>query len=257
MGAPASDTSLIHPDDPATALALLTRLPIKARFERSARAAWAYPLAGAALAGLSALPTAALLWLGVPAMLAAVFYVAGLVILSGAMHEDGLADTADGLWGGWDKARRLEIMKDSHIGAYGVIALCLSLAARWGAIAVILAASDWAWHLVAVAMVSRAAMPLVMTALPHARAEGLAHAQGRVPRNTALAGLTIATGATFLMVGWTALILAAVAFVTAALCAATARVKIGGQTGDILGATQQIGEIVMLITLTAWLGVVS
>ncbi len=255
MGKPASDTSLIHPNDPATALALLTRLPVKAQFNRSARAAWAYPLAGAALAGLAALPTYGLLWLGVSPLIAAVVFIAAVVIMSGAMHEDGLADAADGLWGGWDIARRLEIMKDSRIGAYGVIALCLSLALRWLAVAEVLSHAGAFWLLIAVAMLSRAAMPLVMTALPHARSDGLSRAQGTVPRNTALAGLTIATAVGFLMVSWLSLPLAAIAFVCAGLCAATARVKIGGQTGDILGATQQVSEIVMLVALTALLAV--
>lgn len=249
MGASASDTLLIHPNDPATALALLTRLPVKARFNRAAQAAWAYPLAGAVLAGAAALPTFALLWLGIPPMIAAVVFVAALVILSGAMHEDGLADAADGLWGGWDKARRLAIMKDSRTGAYGVIALCLSLALRWLAVAALLEHPIGFLFLIAVAMLSRAAMPLVMTALPHARADGLSHAQGRVPRRTALAGLVIATALAFLLVNWISLPLAGLSFLCAGLCAATANVKIGGQTGDILGATQQVSEIVLLIAL--------
>ncbi|TCL10058.1 cobalamin-5'-phosphate synthase [Shimia isoporae] len=254
MGASGSDTLLIHPNDPATAVALLTRLPVKARFERSARAAWAYPLAGALLAGLAALPTYGLLLLGIPPMIAAVVFVAAMVIMSGAMHEDGLADTADGLWGGWDKARRLEIMKDSRIGAYGVIALCLSLTLRWLAVAVVLDTSGAFWLLIAVAMLSRAAMPLVMTALPHARTDGLSHAQGRVPRRTALAGLTIATAIAFLLINWLSLPLAALSFLCAALCAATANMKIGGQTGDILGATQQVSEIILLIALLPLVG---
>ncbi|WP_270729193.1 adenosylcobinamide-GDP ribazoletransferase [Shimia sp. Alg240-R146] len=254
MGASGSDTLLIHPNDPATALALLTRLPVKARFERSAQAAWAYPLAGAVLASLASLPMLAALWLGLPDLIAAVIFVAAMVILSGAMHEDGLADTADGLWGGWDKARRLEIMKDSHIGAFGVIALCLSLALRCLAVAALLNAEWAAFYLISVAMLSRAAMPLVMTALPHARADGLSHAQGRVPRKTALAGLTVAAAIAFLMINWMALPLAGLSFVCAALCAATARVKIGGQTGDILGATQQVSEISLLIALIALVG---
>ncbi len=253
---PSSDTSLIQPRDIPTALALLTRLPVRATFARSAQAAWAYPLAGAALALLAALPTALALWVGLPPMLAAVIWLAATVVMSGAMHEDGLADSMDGLWGGWDKARRLEIMKDSRIGAYGVIALCLSLAARWAAIAVLLRADIWLFGLVAVAMLSRAAMPLVMTALPHARADGLSHATGQVPRATALIGIALATLVAFGCVGLWGLVMGAVSFVVAALCSATARVKIGGQTGDILGATQQIAEITLLFVLVAISGAV-
>ncbi len=244
-----SDTSPFRPRDINTALALLTRLPVKADFSRGARAAWAYSIAGAALALLAALPTAALLLIGLPPVLAAVVWLTAMIVMSGAMHEDGLADSADGFWGGWDKARRLEIMRDSHIGAYGVIALCLSIAARWGAIAILLEADVWLFGLLAVAMLSRANMTLVMAALPHARTDGLSHSQGRAPRTGALTGFALAGVTAFGCVGVPGVILAGVAFVMAALCSATARVKIGGQTGDVLGATQQITEITLLFTL--------
>ncbi|GAA6179239.1 adenosylcobinamide-GDP ribazoletransferase [Shimia sp. NS0008-38b] len=244
-----SDTSPFRPRDINTAIALLTRLPVKADFSRGARASWAYGMVGAVLALLAALPTAALLWLGVPPVLAAVVWLTAIVVMSGAMHEDGLADTADGFWGGWEKARRLEIMRDSRIGAYGVIALVLSIAARWGAITILLEADVWLFGLIAVAMLSRANMTLVMTALPHARNDGLSHAQGRAPRTGAITGFALATVVAFGCVGISGVVLAAVAFVMAALCSATARVKIGGQTGDVLGATQQVTEIALLYAL--------
>lgn len=244
-----TDTSPFRPRDINTALALLTRLPVKADFSRGARASWAYGIAGAVLALLAALPTAAVLWLGLPPMLSALIWLTSMVVMSGAMHEDGLADTADGFWGGWEKARRLEIMRDSRIGAYGVIALCLSLAARWGAVAILLEADVWMFGLIAVAMLSRANMTLVMTALPHARADGLSHSQGRAPRTGALTGFALAGVVAFGCVGVSGAILAGVAFVMAALCSATAKVKIGGQTGDVLGATQQITEIALLYSL--------
>ncbi len=244
-----SDTSPFRPRDINTALALLTRLPVKADFSRGARAAWAYGIAGAVLALLAALPTAGLLFLGLPPALAALVWLTAMVVMSGAMHEDGLADAADGFWGGWDKARRLEIMRDSRIGAYGVIALCLSLAARWGAITILLAENVWLFGLLAIAMLSRANMTLVMAALPHARSDGLSHAQGKAPRTGALTGFALAAVTAFGCVGMPGVVLAAVAFVMAALCSATAKVKIGGQTGDVLGATQQVTEIALLFAL--------
>lgn len=244
------DTRFAIPGDIATALALLTRLPLRAEFARGARAAWAYPLAGLAVAALAALPTGLLLPLGLPPLLAALIFVATQVILTGAMHEDGLADSADGLWGGWDRARRLEIMKDSHIGSYGVIALALSLAARVLAIGLLLAQSGWLWLLLAVSMLSRATMPALMAALPHARDTGLSHAQGRAPHDTALAAAALAFLAALFFAGLSGLTLALLAALTALTCAAIAKSKIGGQTGDILGATQQITEIVLLLALT-------
>ena len=244
-----SDTSPFRPRDINTALALLTRLPVRADFSRGARAAWAYGLAGAALALLAALPTAAVMFIGLPPALAALVWLTAMVVMSGAMHEDGLADTADGFWGGWDPARRLEIMRDSRIGAYGVIALCLSLAARWAAITLLLDADVWLFGLLAVAMLSRANMTLVMSALPHARNDGLSHAQGRAPRTGALTGFALAGVVAFGCVGRGGAVLAGIAFVMAALCSATAKVKIGGQTGDVLGATQQVTEIALLFAL--------
>ncbi len=244
------DKKALQPGDIATALALLTRLPVKAQFERGAAAAWAYPLVGLVLAVCAALPTAFLLWLGLPAMLAALVWVACHVVLTGAMHEDGLADSADGLWGAWERARRLEIMKDSHIGSYGVIALGLSLAARWAAISLILAQPGWLWGLIAVDVISRATMPALMAALPHARAYGLSHAQGRPVQSTAAIAAAIAFLVALLCTGTTSFTLISVATITAFAAAHIAKSKIGGQTGDILGATQQLTEITLLFALS-------
>ncbi len=106
---------------------------------RGALAAWAYPLVGVVVGGLGAVTGALALWLGLPAPLAAGLVLLAMIAVTGALHEDGLADTADGFWGGWDRARRLEIMKDSQIGSYGVIALILSLGLRWSALGVLIA----------------------------------------------------------------------------------------------------------------------
>lgn len=244
------DKRLIDPGDMATALALLTRLPIRATFARGARAAWAYPLAGLVVAALAAIPTWLALAVGLPAILAALIWIATSVILTGAMHEDGLADCADGFWGGWDKSRRLEIMKDSQIGSYGVIALGLSLAARWAAVTLILLQPGWWLALIGVAMASRATMPALMAALPHARETGLSHSQGRPNRETAAIAAIIAIIALVLTTGASAAGLTLMAGLTALTCAAIARSKIGGQTGDVLGATQQLTEISLLFALT-------
>ena len=116
--------------DITAALGLLSRLPVRVDTSRAtargAQAAWAYPIAGLILAALACAIAQIALMLGVPAPLTAGLALASLVIMTGAMHEDGLADSTDGLWGGWDKDRRLAIMKDSHIGAYGVIACPIS-----------------------------------------------------------------------------------------------------------------------------------
>jgi adenosylcobinamide-GDP ribazoletransferase len=245
------DTALLRPSDLALALGLLTRLPVRVRdTARGARAAWAWPLAGAVLGGLAALTGGAALTLGLPAPVAALLTLGALVMLSGGLHEDGLADTADGLWGGWTQHRRLEIMRDSRIGSYGVIALVLGLGLRGVALALILGAGAWegAAALIVAAMVSRAAMAAVMAALPHARASGLAQAQGRPPRATVLlaAGLALAAAGPFGAAGLAAVLAAGLAALGVAWLA---RARIGGQTGDILGAAQQAAEIAALLCL--------
>ncbi|WP_127114183.1 adenosylcobinamide-GDP ribazoletransferase [Shimia sediminis] len=239
----------IEVGDIATALALLTRLPVRASFSRGAKAAWAYPLVGLVVATLAAVPTGIALAVGLPATLAALIWVAGSVILTGAMHEDGLADCADGFWGGWDRARRLEIMKDSQIGSYGVIALCLSLVARWIAVSMILQEPAWLAALIGVAVASRATMPALMTALPHARDTGLSQSQGRPVRETAAVAAVLAIAALVLTSGGSTFGLIVVAALTALACFAIAKSKIGGQTGDVLGATQQLTEVALLMAL--------
>ena len=129
---------LLAPGDIATATALLTRLPVPFTADRAAAAAWAYPVTGLFVATLAAAVASLALAFGLPPALAAGLVLAIQVIVTGAMHEDGLADSADGLWGGWTRARRLEIMRDSRIGTYGVLALVLVTGLRWAALTAII-----------------------------------------------------------------------------------------------------------------------
>ena len=257
MGQNNDKTALLAISDVAAALGLLSRLPISVdtdrATERGASAAWAYPLAGLILALIAGAVAQTALWLGLPSTIAAGLTLATLIITTGAMHEDGLADSADGLWGGWDKDHRLKIMKDSFIGTYGVLVLALSLLFRWSALGVVLD-HGMLWPAILVyAMLSRAMMVPIMTALPHARTEGLSHSVGRPPPQTAYIALAIAAVATLVLVQIWALWLIAACALTAFTCAAIAKSKIGGQTGDILGATQQLTEIATLLTLAALL----
>ena len=235
--------------DVATALALLTRFPVKAEFDRTAEASWAYPIAGTVLGTCAAVLTAVCLWLGVAPALAAGIYLAATIVLSGAMHEDGLADCADGFWGGWDQTRRLEIMKDSAIGAYGVIALVLSLITRWAAIWLLIEGGWWFFPLIVIETLSRSAMPAVMHALPNARNTGLSQSQGRPDRATAALAVAGASVLSLLLIGLTTVPLLILGTAVVVAMAMLARAKIGGQTGDVLGATQQITALVLLIAL--------
>ena len=248
-----NDQALVKAEDFPLALALLTRLPVHVgSFERGARAAWAYPLVGLLIGALAGIAGLMSLWMGLDAPLTALISLIILIVTTGAMHEDGFADTADGLWGGWDAARRLEIMKDSHIGTYGVIALLLSFSGRWAALWMLFEVGPAAAFtaLLLAPMLSRAAMSALMAALPHARDHGLSHSTGRPSATTAALGIAIAGTLGLLLFGWGLFgTLIWTAIITLAM-AVIARAKIGGQTGDILGATQQAVEITLLFYLT-------
>ncbi len=248
-----NDTRSFSPWDVPLALVLLTRLPVPklpdAVFARQAQAVWAYPLAGLVVGGLACLIGWAAMAANLPSLACAGLIVAVLVCATGAMHEDGLADTFDGLWGGFDVTRRLAIMKDSHIGTYGVLALLISQLVRIAAVAALVAAGAL-WSVVAACVVSRALMPVVMTALPNARPSGLSHSVG-VPRIIPVAaGVGLAVGLAILMSGAQVFLATLIAAGAVSVLAYTAKAKIGGQTGDILGASQQLGEIAFLLALT-------
>ncbi|MFN3825366.1 MAG: adenosylcobinamide-GDP ribazoletransferase [Pseudorhodobacter sp.] len=236
--------------DLAEALRLLTRLPLPATNAPPRPAsAWAWPLAGALVAGLSLLAASLALPAG-PGVAAAVM-LAAQAMLTGAMHEDGLADMADGFWGGWDRARRLAIMKDSQIGSYGVMALLVTGLARWSALAALLAAGEWA-AVLAVGALSRAPMAGLMATLPPAREGGLSRSVGRPSGLTACLAATSAAAAVLVLCGPVAGIAGLIAVLAVTLAVgALARAKIGGQTGDVLGASQQLTEAAALATLAA------
>ncbi|MFX0541420.1 adenosylcobinamide-GDP ribazoletransferase [Roseovarius sp. S4756] len=240
-------------NDFRAAMALLTRLPLPDAPMRGAKAAWAYPLVGALVGLVAGLLGLIAHWCGLPSALAALTALAAQVIVTGAMHEDGLADTVDGFWGGWTRAKRLEIMKDSHVGVFGVIALILSLSARWAALW-LLFQLDEGWTLAAIitaGAVSRAAIPAMMWALPHARDAGLSHGTGRPDARLCGAAAGLAALIALMLVGWSAFgVLIWAALVTFALAWVT-RDKIGGQTGDTLGAAQQLAEIAVLLSILA------
>ncbi|THD85813.1 adenosylcobinamide-GDP ribazoletransferase [Aliigemmobacter aestuarii] len=235
------------------AVMLLTRLPLPAspRPPAGPSAAWAWPLAGIIVAGLAAVAAAVALWAGVPAGPAAALALAVQIMATGAMHEDGLADTADGFWGGWTRERRLEIMKDSRIGSYGVLALVIVGLMRWSALA---HAFDAGWvvaPLIASAALSRVPMAALMAGLPNARGTGLSQSLGRPSGAVAAKAAGVATLAALAFAGWGAVPMALAVAAVALAVAALARAKIGGQTGDVLGAAQQLAEAASLAVFCA------
>lgn len=235
------------------ALLLLTRIPVPFRVpDRGARSAWAWPLAGLAAGGFAAgagwIGAAA----GLPDAILGGVILTILVVVTGALHEDGLADVADGFWGGFDRDRRLEIMRDSRIGSYGVIALALSLGLRWTALAALVAAGGWA-QMVAASMLSRVPMAAAMQGLAQARPDGLSHRVGRPGWVRVLLGAVVAFLPGLWLAGPAVCVAAGAVAVVAVGIALVARDKIGGQTGDVLGAMQQVSEIAALAAFVAML----
>jgi adenosylcobinamide-GDP ribazoletransferase len=204
-----------------------------------------------------ALPAALVLWvaavLGLPPLAAAIFALAAMTAVTGALHEDGLADIADGFWGGGDRARRLEIMRDSRIGSYGTLALVFATAAKIVLLAEAIAAGGaiaGGAVLLATAVAARTAALWPWMALPPARADGVAHGAGRPTRRTAAIAASLA--AAIVAVCLVPLAPAALAVAPAATALAViavarlARGKIGGHTGDVIGGAEQAAEIAFL-----------
>jgi len=236
--------------DLLVALALLTRLPL--RISLSARrapraAAWAYPLVGLVVGTIALSVGWTLESLGTAAPITAALVLFTLVMLTGAMHEDGLADCADGFWGGWTVERRLEIMKDSQIGTYGVIALVISLLLRWYVLTLMIDKGALVAAVLVASVMSRAAMVVVMHLLPNARASGLSAQTGRPERLPTFVALGLGALAAVLAPDVSFVWLLGLAALATLVAALIARAKIRGQTGDVLGATQQVVEITVLI----------
>jgi len=240
--------------DILAAFSLLTRLPVPVDHDiagaRAANAVWAYPLVGAVLGGGAATLALIAQGLGAPNGIAAAVGLGALVMATGAMHEDGLADCADGLGGGKDRDRRLEIMHDSRIGAFGAAALTLALLARWSGMTALMGPDTaFFWPMVAIGSVSRLPMVLAMFLIEPARREGLSAGVGMPPPASVLGALGMAG-----VIGIAALGFAVFGLLFWALLAPLplfwlAGKLIGGQTGDVLGGSQQLSEIAALAVI--------
>jgi adenosylcobinamide-GDP ribazoletransferase len=216
------------------------------------------PLAGAITGFGPLLVLAGASVLGLPPLVAAPLAVASLVVLTGALHEDGLADCADGFGGGRTRERKLEIMRDSRIGTFGACAVGLSLYLRIACLTVI-AARDMplaAGVLVAGAALSRTLCLLPLVILPPAREAGAGAAAARLSRTRYAAALGIALVISILPLfagasPWHFVSACAVATIAALLVTLLARHEIGGQTGDVAGAAQQAAELAVLLVFAA------
>lgn len=251
-------------DDIAGGLRFFTRLPVPRLTESDtpetipdfATAARALPLVGVVAAVPAATVILALSLTDLPAFLIAAVAVAVSLSTTGAFHEDGLADVADGFGGGHSVDRKLEIMRDSSIGTYGAAALFVSLAARIGALAALIDAGGGgiaAAIVVTAGGLSRTFVGWLWHVLPPARRDGNSTAAGRPARHAVLTASALSVAliiVSIIAVGVTSTI---VALLLSGLATAgfgvLAKRQIGGQTGDVLGAAQQIAELAFLLGL--------
>jgi adenosylcobinamide-GDP ribazoletransferase len=244
--------------DLRTAVAFLTRLPMPhpdggtpGNFVRAHRM---FPLVGAAIGAAVGLFCLALRAVGLPDLAAAAVALGASALLTGGLHEDGLADVADGFGGGRDVAAKLEIMRDSRLGTYGALILMVSFVAKLSALAA-LPDRYVVQSLIAAHALARGVLPFMAMSLAYARNDGLAANAGRPESPTALTAGALALVIALIALPWRDALGAAIA---AAACAVgmgwLAQRQIGGQTGDVLGGAEQLGETAILLLLAARFG---
>jgi adenosylcobinamide-GDP ribazoletransferase len=238
------------------AIRFFTRLPVPGWVGHSADAlnhsARYFPAVGLVVGGIGALVywLALLLW---PQPVAVLLSMAATLYATGGFHEDGLSDTADGLGGGWDKQRILDIMKDSRVGSYGVIAMVLALLGKF----VLLSSLDTAlvpWALLAGHAVSRFCATALLASMDYVREDASSKARplaSRMSGGALLIALCFAIAPLVLLHCWKALGGVVLAAVATLWLARKFRCWLGGYTGDCLGATQQVAEIGFYLGLVA------
>ena len=242
-------------DDLRNATAFLTRLPVRypsgVMPPNFARAYRTFPVVGALIGGAVGLFYYGLRWTGVPDLAAVALALGASALLTGALHEDGLADVADGFGGGREFAAKLAIMRDSRIGTYGVLILLVSFVTKASALAS-LPDNLVVACLIATHALARGVLPAMARSLPFARQDGLAASAGQPDLATAATAGAIALVVAWLALPWfTALCAALLALAAAIGMARLAQRQIGGQTGDVLGAAEQVAETAILVLLAA------
>jgi adenosylcobinamide-GDP ribazoletransferase len=228
--------------------------PVSATGADVAQASWSFPVAGAVVGGIGALVYWLADGLNLDPILSAILAVAATLVVTGALHEDGLADTADGFGASASRERKLDIMRDSEIGTYGASALILSFMLRVGAVVSLADPGLAAAALIAAHAGARATLPVFMRIVPNARQDGLSAIAGEPPQRSALMALLLGLLALLLCLGLGATFIAALLLACAiGLMAWLCVTQIGGQTGDVLGTLEQVSEMLILLVAAAWL----
>lgn len=247
--------------NPLSAVTFLTVIPVPARDRPAlgevARALWAFPAVGIGL-GAAALGAYQLASRALPEPATAAVVVVTLLLLSGGMHLEGLADACDGLFGGRTREERLAIMRDPRVGAYGVMGIVSILGLKWAGVASLSGTVRFEALLLAPCL-ARAGLALCVVAFPYARNEGMGAPFRDAGAARALVAGLIAGGASAALLGAGGAAVWALAMAGALALGAWASSRAGGLTGDLYGAITEAVEAVAFLGLAAagargWIG---
>ena len=184
-----------------------------------------------------------------PASVAAALAIVADLAFTGILHLDGLIDSADGLLPHLERDRRLAVMAEPSVGAFGIVVAIGVILARWVALT---ALDANLWLVAGLWCLSRSAMVAVMNAVPYAKDEGLASAfQGETHTVTVIGGAAVACVLITLAVGWPAAFVVGAAWIAVVAMVGLAEARIGGYTGDVLGAVGVLAETVGLVVAAA------
>ena len=231
------------------AFMLLTRLPagtLTSQLPELAHARWAFPIVGCIVGGIIAASYIILSLLLLPSFAAAILAITAGLFSTGAIHEDGLADCADGFGGGQNREKKLAIMRDSAIGSYGTLSLIIIMGLRISLLSMLPAKLEIVTPIIICAVISRYAMVGYLCLLPVARQDGLGNqASGNQASGDNISALILAglIALPAFVIGAFGLIYVIIAIVSVALIwGVIAKYQLGGQTGDVCGAGQIICE---------------
>ena len=235
----------------------LTRLPFQSKgdlqIQDLARVSPWFPMIGLLIGAISGAVLMIAAELNLPPLSCAFLAITAGALVTGALHEDGLADVGDGFGGGYTKEEKLRIMRDSHIGTYGVLAIILSVGLRASILAGLLGLGTAAVTLVGAAVLSRSFLPGMMYLMPCSRTDGLAAGAGSPTFRAAIIAFCLGSLIAWpFLAGCVAIVALICALISVLIIASIAHRQIGGYTGDVLGATQQATEIVILMTAGAF-----
>ncbi|MBL4906812.1 MAG: adenosylcobinamide-GDP ribazoletransferase [Sneathiella sp.] len=236
------------------ALVFLTRLPVHLSFTFSMSAVGSasrcFPLVGLIVGGVSGAIFLGSHLIGMPIFLAAFLSLSAQILLTGALHEDAIGDVADGFGGGADKAKKMNIMRDSRVGTYAVVTLILVLGMKVSALASFKDPYLAFSVILSSAVVSRGLMVWAMYLLPSARPDGLGASAGKPSLIASLWALAFTVLIPLVSLNPSLGSIALLASIAGAfVLSLIAYRQIGGQTGDVLGSVQQISELSFLIAM--------